>query len=268
MQGGGDGDLVELAIRTGANAIAPGVGTLLCFVTRKALEKDDEARLVQHLREAMRVGARSGEGLPPWAWIRKGKRRRRLWSARRRAAKDMDIIGTFDAAPVRSRIEVVAGDSESEPGDPATETREFLSIPYLIGFTGSQLENALDSADLNTWTGHMSDGLATHIERALLDEGESAESWACIVTSESEATVEAGRAVDLVSWAETVTLRFEIGLAADPSMEQWVTRLDAHDETLFQREMLDAVRGVRIALLLIALVLLLTLPTLAIADVF
>jgi hypothetical protein len=252
------------AVTVAGTAIAPGVGNLVVFLTRKALDPSDQKRLEGCLVAAMDLTCLSER--PPF--LKRIPAAVRMRRARKQAAKDRAVLGPLFLSPTTG---AAAGPTTSPPGSDTDASAPGQSganppeaaepFPYLLGLAASGLTEALERTDLTTWTVHLSNRLAAHAEDCLKDQDrERAAVWATVVTGKPGASASEARALDLVAWAEAVALRFEVNLARDDSLSELVTRLDARDERVARVAMFNVAHGIRTALFIVAVALVLLLP--------
>lgn len=259
-EGANTPDVIAVAVKAAVDILAPGVGTLLCFVAHKALEKDDQELFRGHLQTAMTVDVHR-EDTPAWALFARYGNHRRIKKARRQAKGLVATLGPLDQLQRGGHLAQRPLDDRSHQVTPQAPDWD-APIPYLMRVAKRELLEAIDRSDVTTWTAHLSNGLVEHAADCLQDESDKSPAtvWACIVTGNATATPAEGKAADLVSWAQAVALRFEVGLARDSRMKEWVARLDKHDRDAAQVETLRATQGIRTALAAIAFAVLLVLP--------
>jgi len=242
--------ILKSAIELAGTAIGPGVGNLLAFLARAATPKpDDRERMEKCLIDAMRFEHRPQK----MRWPSRLRSNRRLRRARRHAAKDAAVVGPLG--------NLALGAPQSQVAAPAASDDDFDRLPPLLGIAARELTEALDRTDPTTWTVHLANRLAAHASECLrVRTGDVAVAWARTVTNDSNANPEEAQGIDLVAWAETVALRFEVNMAQDYKLRAWVKRLDERDEQALRLAVLNVTRGIRTALILAAIALLLLLP--------
>ncbi len=175
-----------------------------------------------------------------------------------------------DEQKARSPVTASKHPAEPEPQEvpalPAGEREELPPdwtnpVPYLLGVATRGLTDAIEHTDHETWTSHLSLRLAAHAEECVKSsDAATSELWSKVVTGDVDATPSEAKKIEYTAWAEAVTIRFEIKMTQNKNLKSWVEALNRRDEQANRLAMLDIAAGIRIALWVIAIVLVLTLP--------
>jgi hypothetical protein len=242
---------LDAAIQATLDAAIPGVGTLLSFVARRALALGDEARIQRHLQRAVEFETQPKD-VARWKFISRAKN---SVQTRQASRKNRTVVQTLE---VRRTIEQrsaseKSSDAPSQYAQFSVALDRLRPAPFLLSLATYELRDAIEQSDVTTWTAHLSNGLVAHVRDSLKDQqSPAADCWARVVTGKASAKAADAKDLDLVSWAQAVSLRFETSLSGDEKMRDWVARLDRHDQNVVQLEMLRAARGARTALAILA----------------
>lgn len=157
-------------------------------------------------------------------------------------------------------------EQHEEPVPPVGGPEEFPAdwtnpVPYLLGIATRGLTDSIERTDHDTWTSHLSLRLAAHAEECVQsNNAETADLWSKVVTGKADASIAEAKKIEYTAWADAVTIRFEVKMTQNEDLKDWVEVLNRRDEQTNQLAMLDIAAGIRVALWVIAIVLILTLP--------
>lgn len=218
-------DLGALVLEKGIDAVVPGVGTLLRFASRKALE-DSEAEL---LREAL-VSAMGQQNADVkryrlikrgWGWLRLRKARK--------SATEVLSLPDVTSQPV-SRTDETAGDATPRDRSWASIANERLSAAYA------------SSPHLRDWREELATMLEVTAVSGLKQRKDTklAKSWRAAITGD---TADSPNSAEVTEWASAVAHAFEFEIASKPGLESCLRRLDAHNQMAMQQSLLMALQG-------------------------